>query len=395
MMKTKIITILMLLMGIFAMQNANASVCSFLDSNGDCLTTIQELNDAKALASLKTITCAWSNCQYTLDVNGDGIITTTDVNLIKSMAQLKTVTIDGAPSNINLEFINSNTQLKITITDSDGTLRSDVNVNFIVNEYPDYNGTSITDANGELIVDVPSDLVYKRVTAKVWFDSDVSKQIPYTENSIAYVPVNQAPILDPLIDITVNEGDLVTITPTATDLNDDIITYTYTILNSNGQWQTDFNSASIYTVIVTADDGFGLTDSKQFTLTVNDVLTIGNQGSSSGGGGGGGHNYEPKECVSTPTGTTEIKGDVKIVYVEDSCTGEVTSFEENLSKPKVQPIIPVETENNAEQNVNSENQNQVTGFAVTDLAKKNPVTTGVILIIILGLSGYGIYWLRK
>src|SRR3989344_7319561 len=177
MMKTKIITILMLLMGIFAMQNANASVCSFLDSNGDCLTTIQELNDAKALASLKTITCAWSNCQYTLDVNGDGIITTTDVDLIKSIAQLKTVTIDGAPSNINLEFINSNTQLKITVTDSDGTIRSDIGVNYTVLEDPGtYDGVVLTDSNGEARLDVPAELVTQSFTVKVWFDADAPKQ---------------------------------------------------------------------------------------------------------------------------------------------------------------------------------------------------------------------------
>ncbi len=387
----------MLLMSILVVGNASAS--AFLDSNGDGLTTLQELNDAQALVALQPINCAWYNCQSTLDVNGDGYITATDIILIQNIVQLKPVTIDGAPSNINLELINSNTQLKITATDSDGTIRSDVDVNFIANEYPDYNGTSITDANGELIVPVPVDLIYKRFTAKVWFDSETSKQIPYAENSIAYTPVNQAPVLDPITDITVNEGDLAAVTPTATDLNNDTVIYTYSApLDINGQWQTDYISAGVYTVTVTASDNFGGIDSKQFTLTVNDIpQNTDNTVSSSSGGSGGGHNYEPKECILTPTGKTEIKDNIKIVYVEDTCTGEVTSYEERIKSKQLIPAVSAQqSENNAEQNVNAQTQgNPVTGFAVTDLVKQNPVTTGIISIIVLGLLGYGIYLFKN
>ena len=386
----------MLIASLFIIQNVNASVCSFLDSDGDCITGFQEISDAQDLSLGRQINCAWSNCQLTLDVNGDGIITGMDVILIRDLTIPRYVDITGAPSVINLEFINDNTQLKITVTDSDGTPRSDVDVNYVVNEYPIYTGVTTTGADGEAILGVPAELVYKRITAKVWFDADTPKQISYTENSIAYTPVNQAPVLDLLNDITVNEGDLVIITPTSTDLNDDIITYAYAILNSNGQWQTDYNSAGMYTVTVTASDGFGLTDSKQFTLTVNDVAQ--NTGPSSSGGGGGGSSGSSTTCIPviTPTGNTETKDDVKIVYLENSCTEEITNYEEKI-KPKLQPIAPIsfEPENNAEQNINAENQNQATGFAVTDLIKQNPITTAAASIIILSLLGYGIYWFRK
>ena len=98
-MKTKIFITIIFLISLLSINIASADTCSFLDSNGDCITTVSELNDVEALASLKTINCYWSNCQLTLDVNGDGFITSSDISLIKSIVQLKQTTIDGAPSN--------------------------------------------------------------------------------------------------------------------------------------------------------------------------------------------------------------------------------------------------------------------------------------------------------
>jgi len=186
-MKTKIFITIIFLISLLSINIASADTCSFLDSNGDCITTVSELNDVEALASLKTINCYWSNCQLTLDVNGDGFITSSDISLIKSIVQLKQTTIDGAPSIINLELINNNTQIRLTVTDSDGTVRSDIGVNVAVNEYPGtYDGVVITDTNGESIIGIPSELLTQSWTGKVWFDDDAQKQIPYTENTVIY-----------------------------------------------------------------------------------------------------------------------------------------------------------------------------------------------------------------
>ncbi|MBN1156588.1 tandem-95 repeat protein, partial [Candidatus Woesearchaeota archaeon] len=79
---------------------------------------------------------------------------------------------------------------------------------------------------------------------------------------------NHAPVLQPIADATVNEGDLVDINPTATDIDEDVLTYTYSSpLNSNGEWQTGFTDAGVYPITVTVSDGM-LGDSKSFTLTV-------------------------------------------------------------------------------------------------------------------------------
>ena len=72
-----------------------------------------------------------------------------DISILEDITLSKPVTIEGYPSNINLEFINSNTQLKITVTDFDGTPRSDVDFNYVINEYPDYNGIEIIEHKGD------------------------------------------------------------------------------------------------------------------------------------------------------------------------------------------------------------------------------------------------------
>ncbi|MEK6899816.1 MAG: hypothetical protein AABX05_01705, partial [Nanoarchaeota archaeon] len=55
---------------------------------------------------------------------------------------------------------------------------------------------------------------------------------------------------------TVQETDLVTISPEAMDPDDDSITYTYSLpLNQKGQWQTGYDDAGEYLLKITASDG--------------------------------------------------------------------------------------------------------------------------------------------
>jgi len=213
-----------------------------------------------------------------------------------------------------------------------------------------------------------------------------------TQASTTVIIVNRIPVIQNIANITIDENGLVSVNPVVTDDDNDALTVSYSSpLNSAGNWQTDYNSAGAYTITVIATDGIN-GDSKTFNINVNDV----SQNNDNQGGNSGGHNNAPCTSAYTPTGKTEIKDDAKTVYVEDSCTGEITSYEENLPKPKVQP--QVEPENNAEQNVNAENQgNQATGFSVVNLAKQNPATTAIAFasVILLSLLGYGIYWLKK
>jgi len=213
---------------------------------------------------------------------------------------------------------------------------------------------------------------------------------------LTIILVNTIPVIQDIANVTIDENGLVSVNPVVTDEDGDDFTVSYSIpLNSAGNWQTNYNSAGAYTITVTATDGVNSAQ-KTFNINVNDISQ--NNDNQGGNPGPSGHYVPPCESIFTPTGKTEIKGDVKIVYVEDSCNGEISSYEESLPKPKVHPIIPVETENNAEQNVNTQgNQNQATGFSVVNLAKQNPLTTAItfVSVILLSLLGYGFYWFKK
>jgi RHS repeat-associated protein len=84
--------------------------------------------------------------------------------------------------------------------------------------------------------------------------------------------VDNPPVLDYIPDIWVNETELVTITPHATDLDGDAITYSFTApLNSVGQWQTDYDDAGTRTITVTAKDSTNLADTQTVIINVRNV----------------------------------------------------------------------------------------------------------------------------
>ena len=85
--------------------------------------------------------------------------------------------------------------------------------------------------------------------------------------TITVVDVDVAPVLDPVANITVNEGDTVTFTPTATDPGGDTLTFTYSGWMTSAGYSTGYQDAGIHTVTVTVSDGT-LTDSQDVTVTV-------------------------------------------------------------------------------------------------------------------------------
>ncbi|MBU1613671.1 tandem-95 repeat protein, partial [Patescibacteria group bacterium] len=95
-------------------------------------------------------------------------------------------------------------------------------------------------------------------------DSD-SETITITVNNI-----NLPPVLDHIADITVNEGQTITIPPTASDPDGDSLTFSYSDWMSADTYTTTYDDAGTYTVIVTVSDG-ELSDSQAVTITVNNV----------------------------------------------------------------------------------------------------------------------------
>ncbi|MFH1777531.1 MAG: RHS repeat-associated core domain-containing protein [Candidatus Omnitrophota bacterium] len=85
------------------------------------------------------------------------------------------------------------------------------------------------------------------------------------------IPINNAPVLDYIPDITTKEGELVKITAGATDPDNNPLTYTFSApFDSEGKWQTDYQSAGIYNITVTAGDG-ALSDTQNVKVTVLNV----------------------------------------------------------------------------------------------------------------------------
>jgi uncharacterized protein YbcI len=83
--------------------------------------------------------------------------------------------------------------------------------------------------------------------------------------------VNRAPILQSLNDISVKEGEKVTITAIAADPDKDNVVITYSIpLDSKGEWQTKAGDAGKYRVTVTASDGT-LKSEKSFFIIVESL----------------------------------------------------------------------------------------------------------------------------
>lgn len=88
-------------------------------------------------------------------------------------------------------------------------------------------------------------------------------------------PVNDAPVLAAIADISVNETKIVIITPNATDVDNTTLIYSINDTKSswNGtsfNWATTYNDAGVYSFKVTASDG-SLSDTKSFRVTVNNV----------------------------------------------------------------------------------------------------------------------------
>jgi hypothetical protein len=85
---------------------------------------------------------------------------------------------------------------------------------------------------------------------------------------------NHNPVLDPIANVTVVEGELVDINPTATDIDGDTLTFVFDApLDSQGRWQTGFTDSGLYAIVVRVEDGHGGADSQTVYI---EVLESGN-----------------------------------------------------------------------------------------------------------------------
>ena len=92
-----------------------------------------------------------------------------------------------------------------------------------------------------------------------------------TSNKIilTVLPVNDAPVMNNISDVSIVEGDKLEINAEVSDPDGDVLVVSYNSpLDQNGKWQTKLGDAGVYATGVSATDSSGLSDSKSFSINV-------------------------------------------------------------------------------------------------------------------------------
>lgn len=253
------------------------------DENGDILTYSWLLDDIEVATT--------QDYDYVTDYISSG---DHNVNLIVSDGTLSAtqqwlITVN----NVNRAPV-LDTILDITVDENDLVTITPIAVDLDDDDELIYTYSVPLDENGEWQTDYDSEGVYDiTVTVSDGVDSDIQTFILTVNN------VNQLPVLDLIDDVTVSENDLITITPIATDADNDTLTFTFsTPLDENGEWQTDYDSEGVYNVGVTVSDGVDFV-TQDFTITINNVeqSNPSSGGGSNGGGSSSGKKINLKEDI--------------------------------------------------------------------------------------------------
>jgi len=133
------------------------------------------------------------------------------------------------------------------------------------------------DSNGEWQTAVGDEGVYSTTISVSDGECVEEVQFMTTVNEVVVDDENTAPSIEDVTDVEVDEGETVNVCPVATDVDGDVLTYTYEgtpggSYDANGcwTWDTSYNDAGEYDVDVCVSDG-ELSDCTSFEVEVNDV----------------------------------------------------------------------------------------------------------------------------
>jgi len=93
----------------------------------------------------------------------------------------------------------------------------------------------------------------------------VTKEFKITIN-----PDNLPPTLQPIQDITLNEGQTLTINPIVTDPENDELTVTYSGWITSGTYKTSYEDSGVHTVTISVTDGINIVK-QDIKVTVNEI----------------------------------------------------------------------------------------------------------------------------
>jgi len=194
------------------------------------------------------------------------------------------ITINGepAPGGLSVEAYIDGIKYADTLTFNDGIYDIEV-----PGDDPDTPGIEGGIDGDTITIEVNGDTASPALT---WQEGLIIKVDLTVETNEPPEPENHVPVLDNIPDITVTEGELVQISASASDEDDDDLTYSiddsrFTQNNNVFTWQTNIGNSGSYTVTVTVSDG-SLTDFQQVHITVNQQQEDNGDDSDDNGDGG-------------------------------------------------------------------------------------------------------------
>lgn len=193
---------------------------------------------------------------FTIDTEGTTSIyasSTSISNITEEPPAFHTVRIDKTPpvTTYNLEgtidaYNRYVSYLNVTLNVTDN-----LNGSGAVGTYYRLNGGNWTFYSGSFVISKEGTTTMQYYSIDNAGNAETIKSVDI--NRRTFLP----PILDYIDDIIVNETELVQINASATDPENDTITfYYYHPLNNSGMWQTTYDDAGIYTTTVTVSDGY-------------------------------------------------------------------------------------------------------------------------------------------
>lgn len=297
-------------------------VCYFGDSNGDCVITGYDFNQAKKAVLLRPADYSGVIPQSpdVQDVNGDGVIDLGDLNLIKGLMMLKTSNLAGVPKKVVITEIptqldiNSINTITVSVTDEDGTPRAGIGVLFTIDESSAGSATLTgrNPADGDNII--TSDSVFEltntiseggratitinplsagTVIIKTFVPGDATKGVDDVNGEDIVIEIvdglgtttNKAPVFDAIPGRGAYSNELIEFVISATDDDNDVLTYnlvsgpgnfdsatqtyTWTPLQSDKK-----ESVTRYYLIFNASDGISTVETNTRIDLVNRVPVI-------------------------------------------------------------------------------------------------------------------------
>ena len=257
----------------------------------------------------------WNGLELVSFTANDGSLTnSTSVNII----------VNATPDNVTLLQNVSDISLSTNITLNLSEYFKDFDGESLIYSYSESPNLSITFSNN--IATLIPNSTFTGETKLILYASDSQSNISSNTVTITVSSINHAPIINdnsPSISVTMDIGERVVFSITATDEDGDNLTYTWSLdgfsYSSNASFVliAEANDVGVHTFNITVSDGF-LTDSFEWLITVTNQTSTANQNS-------GDDSRSTNSSLSSPTvqADTETSSETVTETTAENVSGDV------------------------------------------------------------------------